>query len=103
MGWLGDFNDPINFLEMFRDAEGGNNDTGWENAEFKKLLDESAKETDTRKAYRIIEKTLKQFSWMNMPVTPIYFYTHSWVQNENLKDVVVSGLGDVQLKWAYFE
>lgn len=38
MGWLGDFNDPINFLELFRDKEGGNNDTGWEDPEFKKLL-----------------------------------------------------------------
>jgi oligopeptide transport system substrate-binding protein len=38
-----------------------------------------------------------------MPVAPIYFYTNNWVQAENLKDVAVSGLGDVQYKWAYFE
>ncbi|TGU69969.1 peptide ABC transporter substrate-binding protein, partial [Mesorhizobium sp. M00.F.Ca.ET.186.01.1.1] len=24
-GWLGDFNDPINFLEMFKEKDGGNN------------------------------------------------------------------------------
>ncbi|MFS8630738.1 MAG: hypothetical protein LOD92_06240, partial [Bacillales bacterium] len=38
-----------------------------------------------------------------MPVIPIYFYTYNWVQNENLKNVSVTGLGDIQFKWAYFE
>ena len=35
-----------------------------------------------------------------MPVIPVYFYTNNWVQADNLKDVAVSGLGDVQFKWA---
>lgn len=38
-----------------------------------------------------------------MPVAPIYFYTQLWVQDPKLKGVVVSGLGDVQYKWAHFE
>jgi len=38
-----------------------------------------------------------------LPIAPIYFYTNVWVQKDNLKDVVISGLGDAQLKWAYFE
>ena len=38
-----------------------------------------------------------------MPVAPIYFYTNSWVQEENLKDVAYLDLVDVQFKWAYFE
>lgn len=46
MGWLGDFNDPINFLELYRDKNGGNNDTRWENPQFKKLLIDSQKESD---------------------------------------------------------
>ena len=27
----------------------------------------------------------------------------AWVQEENLKDVVMSGLGDIQFKWAHFK
>ncbi|CJF86299.1 Stage 0 sporulation protein KA [Streptococcus pneumoniae] len=38
-----------------------------------------------------------------MPVAPIYFYTNAWVQDKQLKDVVMSGLGDIQIKWAHFE
>jgi oligopeptide transport system substrate-binding protein len=102
MGWLGDFNDPINFLELFREKNGGNNDTLWENAEFKKLLDDSQKETDADKRAQML-KDAEAIFMDEMPVAPIYFYTNVWVEKENLKDVSVSGLGDVQLKWAYFE
>ncbi|MHC0036697.1 peptide ABC transporter substrate-binding protein [Pseudoneobacillus sp. C159] len=102
MGWLGDFNDPINFLELYREKNGGNNDTLWENAEFKKLLDDSQKETDPDKRMQML-KDAEAIFMDEMPVAPIYFYTNVWVEKDNLKDVVVSGLGDVQLKWAHFE
>jgi oligopeptide transport system substrate-binding protein len=102
MGWLGDFNDPINFLELFREKNGGNNDTFWENAEFKQLLADSQKETDPDARMQML-KDAEAIFMDEMPVAPIYFYTNVWVENEKLKDVVVSGLGDVQLKWAYFE
>lgn len=102
MGWLGDYNDPINFLDMYRDANGGNNDTGWESQEYKDLLAKSATEGDPEKRLQLLKDAEAVFM-EDMPVLPIYFYTENWVQADNLKDVVISGLGDVQYKWAYFE
>jgi oligopeptide transport system substrate-binding protein len=102
MGWLGDFNDAMNFLEMYRDADGGNNNTGWESKEFQDLLAKSSTETDPEARQQLL-KDAEAIFMEDMPVAPIYFYTNNWVQAENLKDVVVSGLGDVQYKWAYFE
>ncbi|MFT8321963.1 MAG: peptide ABC transporter substrate-binding protein [Bacillus sp. (in: firmicutes)] len=102
MGWLGDFNDAINFLELYRDKKGGNNDTNWENADFKKLLNDSQTEADTAKRQQML-KDAEAILMDELPIAPIYFYTDSWVQKDNLKDVVVSGLGDAQLKWAHFE
>jgi oligopeptide transport system substrate-binding protein len=102
MGWLGDFNDAINFLEMYRDADGGNNDTGWESKEFQDLLAQSAKEADPEARQQLL-KDAEAIFMEDMPVAPIYFYTNNWVQDESLKGVAVSGLGDVQYKWAYFE
>lgn len=101
-GWSADFNDPINFLEMFRTADIGNNRTGWENKEYKNLLDQSQKETDPAKRTEILRQAEAIFM-EELPVAPIYFNTTSWVQNDSLKDVVVSGLGDAQFKWAHFE
>jgi oligopeptide transport system substrate-binding protein len=102
MGWLGDFNDPINFLELFRDKKGGNNDTNWENPKYKQLLIDSQKETDPEKRKELL-KQAEEILMDEMPIAPIYFYTNTWVQKDNLKGVEVSGLGDVQFKWAYFE
>lgn len=102
MGWLGDFNDPVNFLELYKDKDGGNNDTGWENKEYKQLLNDSAKETDQTKREEMLKKA-EEIIINDMPVAPIYFYTQPWVQDPKLKGVVVSGLGDVQYKWAHFE
>ncbi|WP_445486687.1 peptide ABC transporter substrate-binding protein [Niallia sp. 03133] len=101
MGWLGDFNDAINFLELYRDKKGGNNDTNWENPEFKKLLNDSQTESDATKRQKLL-KDAEAILMDELPIAPIYFYTDTWVQNDKLKDVVVSGLGDAQLKWAYF-
>ncbi len=102
MGWLGDFNDPVNFLELYKDKDGGNNYTGWESKEYKQLLNDSAKETDKTKREEMLKKA-EEIIINDMPIAPIYFYTQLWVQDPKLKGVVVSGLGDVQYKWAHFE
>ncbi|WLR51583.1 peptide ABC transporter substrate-binding protein [Bacillus tianshenii] len=101
MGWLGDFNDPMNFLELFKE-KGGNNDTRWHDEKFASLLEQSQTETDAEKRKEML-KQAEEIFMEAMPVAPIYFYTNPWVQDENLKGVVISGLGDIQLKWAYFE
>jgi oligopeptide transport system substrate-binding protein len=102
LGWLADFNDSINFLELYRDKEGGNNDTNWENPEYKKLLIDSSKETDPKKREQML-KDAEEIIMDELPIAPIYFYTNPWLQDENFKGAVLSGLGDVQFKWAYFE
>lgn len=102
MGWLADYNDPSTFLELFKDKDGGNNDTGWESAEFKKLLNESQTETDSNKRIELLKKAEKVFM-DDMPVAPIYFYTIPWVQDENLKGTIVTGTGEIYFRNAYFQ
>ncbi|WP_421617236.1 peptide ABC transporter substrate-binding protein [Brevibacillus sp. TJ4] len=97
MGWLGDFNDPINFLELYKDKKGGNNDTNWENPQYQELLNQSALERDPEKRKQILAQA-EQILMDEMPIMPIYFYTNSWVQNEKVTGVVVDGLGNIDLK-----
>lgn len=99
MGWLADFNDPINYLELFKDKNGGNNDTNWENPKYKELLDKSQLERDPAKRNELL-KQAEQIIMDEMPVIPIYYYTNSWVQNEKVKGVVIDGLGHIDYKWA---
>lgn len=101
MGWIADFNDAINFLEIFQTV-GGNNYTNWEDEEYANLLNESRKETDVD-ARREILREAEAIFMDAMPIAPVYFYTNVWVQQDYVKDINVSPLGEVQYKWGYIE
>ncbi|MFD2209838.1 peptide ABC transporter substrate-binding protein [Virgibacillus halophilus] len=99
MGWIGDFNDAINFLEIFQ-SKGGNNYTNWENDDYKKLLKQTRTEKDEKAREEILHKAEDLFM-DELPLSPVYFYTNVWTQNEKLKNVEVSPLGNIQFKWGY--
>ncbi|UIO44379.1 peptide ABC transporter substrate-binding protein [Brevibacillus brevis] len=94
--WIGDFNDPINFLEVFK---GGLNTSKWENKEFLDLLAQSAKEGDVAKRKEILKKA-EQIVMDEMPALPIYYFTYAWVKQDSVKDVVVDALGFIDFKYA---
>lgn len=99
LGWSGDFNDAINFLEIFQKG-GGNNYANWENDAYSNLLKESKTESDPDKRYEIMRQAEEIFM-EEMPVAPIFFYSNVWVQQENVHDIEVSPLGSVQYKWGW--
>ncbi|MGE5702306.1 MAG: peptide ABC transporter substrate-binding protein [Clostridia bacterium] len=101
MGWTGDFNDPINFLEIFKTKD-GNNHTNWESKAYADLLNKSATEQDPAKRKAILQEAEKLFI-DDMPVIPFYFRGSIYVKSPKLKDVVISGMGNAQYKWASFE
>lgn len=102
MGWIGDYSDPINFLELFKEKTGGLNETRWENSKYQALLAQSATEKDPDKRRQLLAEA-EAILMDEMPVAPIYFYTNLWVQNDKLKGVVLDGLGNVDYKWAFKE
>lgn len=99
LGWSGDFNDAINFLEIFL-KNGGNNYANWENDEYDELLKASKTAESPEERTEIMQKAEKIFM-DDMPVAPIYFYSNVWVQQDNVHDIEVSPLGFVQYKWGY--
>lgn len=101
MGWLADFNDSINFLEIF-ERVGGNNYTNWENADYQDLLKKSRVETDVDARDDMLRQAEAIFM-DELPLAPIYFYTNVWTHKEHVKNIEVSPLGLVQYKWAYIE
>jgi oligopeptide transport system substrate-binding protein len=49
-GWVGDYLDPLTFLEMWSPGN-GNNNTGWNNPAYAKLLQQSSQETDATRRF----------------------------------------------------
>ncbi|MGE7909099.1 peptide ABC transporter substrate-binding protein [Lysinibacillus xylanilyticus] len=102
MGWIGDYNDAYTFLEMFDTAANGNNDTGWENAEYKKLLKESIVEADPAKRLDLL-KQAEGIAVSEFPVAPIYYYTNLSVANKKVKNMSPDILGNIKLKYVDVE
>ena len=74
-GWIADYVDPHVFIDMWKTG-GGNNDTGWGNEEYDRLLSQALaapNDEERFKVYNRMEKILID----EMPVLPIYHYTNS--------------------------
>lgn len=97
MGWVGDYNDAYTFLEMYDTAANGNNDTGWESAEYKKLLDQSNVEADPAKRLELLQQAEK-IAVNDFPVIPIYYYTNLSVVQDYVQDMKADILGNISLK-----
>lgn len=106
MGWLGDFHDPVSFLEPFKYKDnphiGGNNETGWEHPEYISCLDEAQKEIDPQKRHLLLQKAEKILI-DEMPIIPLYYITHCFLKKPYVKKVYLSPLGFADYKMAYIE
>ncbi|MDO4432848.1 MAG: peptide ABC transporter substrate-binding protein [Aerococcaceae bacterium] len=102
LGWTGDYNDANTFLEMYATADSGNNDTGWENPEYKSLLEQAQAELDPAKRLELLQQA-EAILVEEMPVIPIYFYTNAFVVQENVKNIKPDAAGNVDLKSVVIE
>ena len=89
--WIGDFSDPISFLELYT-TEDGNNRAGYSDPEYDKLI----KSTWTMSDAGLRLATLRQAEarlMEGMPVIPIYYYALNEMRNPKLQDADPNPLG----------
>ncbi|QDQ01660.1 peptide ABC transporter substrate-binding protein [Lysinibacillus fusiformis] len=98
MGWVADYIDAYTFLEMYDTAKNGNNQTGWENAQYKDLLNKSVAEVDEAKRLDYL-KQAEAIAMTELPVAPIYYYTHLSVVKEGIENLDRNPTGDIHLKY----
>ncbi|HKS37010.1 MAG TPA: peptide ABC transporter substrate-binding protein [Verrucomicrobiae bacterium] len=72
--WIGDYNDPNTFLDMFM-SNNGNNRTGWKSARYDQLLREANAEIDPSKRFRSLQEAEKLLVREDAPIVPLYIYT----------------------------
>jgi oligopeptide transport system substrate-binding protein len=73
-GWIGDYVDPNNFLDMFL-CNGGNNRTGWCNEEYDRLILEVAPSQPSHEQRLKIFQQAETMLLEDMPIIPVYTYT----------------------------
>lgn len=71
-GWIGDYPDPMTFMELL-ESTNGNNDPGWKNPEYDRLLALARMETDSERRMNLFYRG-EQILLDDSPVLPIYTY-----------------------------
>ena len=87
LGWIGDYVDAINFLELWT-CKSGNNNTNFCNPEYDKLVEQARQTEDNTARYAIyaqLEAILGGEAG-EMPVMPIYWYTYIQQERPNVQD-----------------
>ncbi len=74
-GWIGDYNDPNTFLDLWI-TDGGNNRTGWSNLEYDNLISLASKNLAKEERFSHFQDA-EEILLEELPVMPIYFYVRS--------------------------
>ncbi|MDF2522800.1 MAG: peptide-binding protein [Clostridiales bacterium] len=84
-GWIGDYVDPMTFLDMW-EGSSQQNDTGWKNADYDKLINR-AKVTQDKEARLKDLVDAEKLLLKEMPIMPIYFYTRPFTSKPYVKGI----------------
>lgn len=71
--WVGDYNDPNTFLDLFVTG-GGNNRTGWSHPEYDALIRQAAAETGLRRRAEIFQRAERLLVEQECPIAPLYYF-----------------------------
>ena len=83
-GWIGDYNDPQNFLFLYESDNLGFNYSRYNNPEYDALLDEAAAETDLEARAEILKKA-ERMLLDEVGVIPLLYYTSQVLVSPKLK------------------
>ena len=101
-GWIGDYVDPNNFLDMWI-CNGGNNRTGWCNEEYDQLILERAPEAQSHQERLAIFTQAEKMLMEEMPVIPIYIYTSNTLVHPSVKNLNDNILNQASFKEIYLD
>jgi oligopeptide transport system substrate-binding protein len=71
--WIGDYNDPNTFLNMFT-SDNGNNETGWKNARYDALIEQANEEPDAHRRAEIFRQAEQLLIDDEAPIVPLFYY-----------------------------
>lgn len=100
-GWGGDYPDPNTFLELAV-TDNGNNETGWSNAEYDRLIAEAARTANPEERMELFQRA-EAILLDEVPFLPIYFYTRPTLVHTAVRNFLPNVLDLHQWKHVYLE
>jgi oligopeptide transport system substrate-binding protein len=99
--WIADYMDPFTFLGLFYSL-GGDNNTGWWDEKYVKLLDDANRMTDKQKRYATLAQA-ERLMLDAQPVIPIETGAVSWTKKPYVKGMYPNASSLFAWKYVYFE
>ena len=99
-GWVMDYNDPSNMIELFSTGN-GNNDGKYSNADFDAAM-EASKVADVTEHFAQLHKA-EDILMEDMGCIPVAYYNDFWLQSPALKGTWHSPYGYWYLQYGYIE
>ena len=81
--WISDYLDPNSFLDLWMSG-GGNNYTGWKNAEYDRLIAEAAQTTDAAARFAAFQQA-EAILLEQAAIVPLFHYTHTFLIHPTVK------------------
>jgi len=101
-GWIGDYVDPNNFLDLFL-CEGGNNNTGFCDPDYDDMILRQAPQAASREERYAIFHAAETLLMEQMPIIPIYTYTSNHLINPSVKGMPSNLMDSLNLKYVSLE
>ncbi|WOJ97824.1 peptide ABC transporter substrate-binding protein [Congregibacter brevis] len=101
-GWIGDYVDPNNFLDLYL-ASGGNNNTGYADPRYDKLIQETAPQAKTREDRYAAFYKAEQMLMEQMPIIPIYTYTSKHLTQHSVCGMPSNLMDSPNLKYVWLD
>jgi oligopeptide transport system substrate-binding protein len=89
--WAADFLDPVTFLGLFT-SDGGNNWTGWKDAEYDRLISEASNTADPRGRMEVFQRA-ESALLQSGPVIPLYFGAQNYLIDQRVSGWLPAKLG----------
>lgn len=82
--WIGDYGDPNTFFDLWVSG-GGNNKTGWSNADYDRLLRASQAEPDHAKRLTLFAEMERILVEQQLPIMPVYIYVNQGLMKDSVR------------------
>jgi oligopeptide transport system substrate-binding protein len=100
-GWVGDYIDPVTFLDLFSTAQ-GNNGTGWFVPEYAEIIRAANRESDPMKRYAILARA-EAYLLEAQPIVPLFIQGTNWLKKPYVMGMYANPVTLHPWKYVYIE
>jgi oligopeptide transport system substrate-binding protein len=101
-GWIGDYVDPNNFLDLFL-CGGGNNNTGFCDPAYDQMIQRQAPQAQSRQERYAIFHAAETLLMEQMPIIPIYTYTSNHLVHPSVQGLPSNLMDSLNFKYVWLE